>query len=181
MVLTPAERSRRYRARKGAQARTGPEPCGTTAAWNRHVRERAKLRRDGVPDAELPPIDPECRAAAQRHQEAMRARRRATEAPAAVVDEPVVEAAPVVVELPAPAKPVKVANAGNCTTSRAPLSRRPPSGPTSSETTGSDCATSATTSTASPKPSTVTLPRPDQHRGPGSPAHDDHHPVPAGI
>lgn len=102
MVLTPAERARRYRARKGATPRTELEPCGTLAAWHRHVRQRAKLRRDGVAEADLPVIDAECRQAAQRHQEDMRARRTAAAVPA-----PAPEPEPVVEAEPGPVKPAK--------------------------------------------------------------------------
>ncbi len=113
MVLTPAERARRYRARKGATPRPELEPCGTLAAWHRHVRQRARLRRDGVAEADLPVIDTECRQAAQRHQEAMRARRTgaATPAPAPAPEpEPVVEAQPVPVKPAQHAKLIRHTN-----------------------------------------------------------------------
>lgn len=62
-VSTPAERSRAYRDRKRGGAPRTPQPCGTVAAYARH------LRRGETPcDA--------CRAAnAERHRDLYRRRK----------------------------------------------------------------------------------------------------------
>lgn len=85
--------------------RTGLAPCGSMGAWNRHVRERAKLRRQGVPAADLPPIDEACRAAARAYQAELKNRARPAPPPT-----PPPAAAPV--EVPPAALPAKTMGEG---------------------------------------------------------------------
>jgi hypothetical protein len=108
MAKSSAERAKAYRARRGATTRGELASCGTLAAWNRHVRLRAKLRRQGVPEADLPPIDDACRDAARDHQAVMRTARAARQQrPVARELTPTpIEPAPVEVSPAVPSSPV---------------------------------------------------------------------------
>lgn len=62
-MTTPAERSRAYRDRKRGGAPRTPAPCGTTAAYARHLRHGE------------PPCDACRKANAERHRELYRKRK----------------------------------------------------------------------------------------------------------
>ena len=65
MAMTSAERSRRYRERKGSTPRDGLVECGSISAYRRHVRHNKKLKEQGLEPLE---IDDDCRNAWNEYQ-----------------------------------------------------------------------------------------------------------------
>jgi hypothetical protein len=72
--VSTAEQQRKWRASKGARTgkpgRPAIEPCGTTAAYKRHVRERAAAIREGREPEEIDQAckDANARATKERRQ-----------------------------------------------------------------------------------------------------------------